>query len=78
MSDKKPHAAAVDAELLPTVREHVERAALERWQIWALLARLSGEHIDGVRRFADGVSLSTRMSAEDFDAALTAFMQGRV
>jgi hypothetical protein len=87
MADKNataPEAAAapeplpVVPEPLPTVRDHIERLALERWQAAAIVARLNGEFINGVRRFPLGVSLITRMSVADFDAALQAMMTGRV
>jgi hypothetical protein len=63
---------------LPTIREHAERKALAPWQLAALMARLSGEHIDGKRRFVDGVSLTTRMSVADFDGALDVTLHGRI
>lgn len=76
MTTKKPPGG--DGEPLPTVLDHVERKALERWQAVAIIARLNGEHVDGKRKYADGVTQSTRMSAEDFDASYDAMMTGRV
>jgi hypothetical protein len=78
MTDKKSQPPAADAEPLPTVRDHIERLTLARWQSAALMARLCGEHVDGVRRFPDGVSLNTRMTVEEFDAAVQVLTQGRV
>jgi hypothetical protein len=61
-----------------TIREHAERKALAPWQLAALMARLNGEYVDGKRRFVDGVSLTTRMTVEDFDGALDVALHGRI
>ena len=69
-------------ERLPTIRELAESRGLKEWQIAALVARLHGAHVekDGaqVRVFEHGVSRQTRMTVEDFDAALEAALHGRV
>lgn len=65
--------------LLPTIRDHAERHELKPWQVGAVIARLHGVHDeDGKRVFPDGTSLTTRMSDDDFDAALDVALHGRV
>jgi hypothetical protein len=66
-------------ELEPTIRDHVERLGVEQWKVGVIVARLHGEHdAEGKRRFPDGVSLTTRMGADDFEAAIKAALHGRV
>jgi hypothetical protein len=71
--------APVSPTLLPTVRDHAERLQLKPWQVGAVVARLNGEHDEeGVRVFPEGVSLTTRMTDEEFDAAADVALHGRV
>jgi hypothetical protein len=65
--------------VLPTIRDHAERAQLAPWQVAVVIARLNGDHDkDGKRRFVDGVGLTTRMSDDAFDKALQVALHGRV
>lgn len=67
------------AELEPTIRDHAERLQLTPLQVGVVIARLHGAHDeDGKRRFPAGVSHVTRMSADDFDAALQVALHGRI
>lgn len=78
-SSVKSAPAAKAEEMLPTVRDHVERLKLEPWQAGAIVARLHGAHDEkGNRVFVDGVSMTTRMSDEDFDEAADVALHGRV
>lgn len=86
MDDLKPPAPPVGkdtsarvVEADPTIRDHVERAQLEPWQVAAIVARLHGTHDkDGERVFPDGVSMTTRMTVADFDQAAEVALKGRV
>jgi len=75
-----PVAAQTSApELLPTIRDHAERLELAPWKVGAVIARLHGTHDEkGKRVFEHGVSLTTRISDADFDAALELTLHGRV
>lgn len=60
-------------QLLPTIGDHADRLTLEPWKVKAVIARLHGSRVAG----APGVDLNTRLSENDFAAALDATLHGR-
>lgn len=74
-----PKAKVSPVSEVPTIRDHAERLQLDPWQVGAVVARMNGEHDDkGVRKFPQGVSVTTRIGETEFDAALHIALHGRV